>query len=108
MYTVLPSKISDEVGRIDNFRALERQTYSIYLSTSDLSSFIISYSDKHEFSSIWKWISCYNDVMNHVACVIIRDVYPRNMHSCYKNTGGISFFLFLKNIRGKSKEIYIS
>ena len=77
------SKISDEVGRIDNlfsslgekiiispnrfryFRYIATQyTYSVYLSTSDLLSFIIFNTDKHEFSSIWKWISCYNDVMN--------------------------------------------
>ena len=32
-------------------------TYSIYLSTSDLLSFVISNTDKHEFSSIWKWIT---------------------------------------------------
>ena len=44
---------------------------------SDLLSFILSNSDKHEFSSIWKWISCCNDVMNHVDCVINRDVYPQ-------------------------------
>ena len=51
--------MSNEVGRIDNFRAKldifdKRQrytyTYSIYLS--DLLSFIISNTDKHEFSSI--------------------------------------------------------
>ena len=49
-------------------------TYSIYLSTSDLLSFIISNIDKHELSSVWKWISCSNDVMNYVNCVIKRDV----------------------------------
>ena len=64
------SKISNEVGRIDNFRVLARklsflpteldifdirQQYEriICLSTSDLLSFIISNTDKHEFSSIW-------------------------------------------------------
>ena len=51
-------------------------TYSIYFSTSDLLSSIISNIDKHEFSSIWKWISCCNDVMNHVECVIKRDPLP--------------------------------
>ena len=40
--------------------------YFIYPSTSHLLSFIISNSDKHEFSSIWKWMSCSNYVMNHV------------------------------------------
>ena len=63
--------------------------YSIYLSTSDLLSLIISNSDKHEFSILWKLISCLNDVMNHVHCVIKRDVYPHKMHSCYKNIRGI-------------------
>ena len=46
---------------------------------SDLLSFI-SNSDKHEFSSIWKWNSCSNDVMNHVDCVTKRTflyVYDR-------------------------------
>ena len=59
---------------------------------SDLLSFIISDSDKHEFSSIWKWIRCCNDVMNHVDCIIKRDVYPHKMHSCSKNIRGISVF----------------
>ena len=27
-------------------------------------------TDENEFSSIWKWIICCNDVMNHVDCVI--------------------------------------
>ena len=48
----------------------------MYLSTSDLLSFSISNTDKHEFSSIWKWIRCCNDVRNNVDCVIKRDVYP--------------------------------
>ena len=74
-------------------------TCFIYRSTSDLLSFIISTTDKHEFSSIWKWISCCNDVMNHVDCVIKRDVYPQKMHSCSKN---ISFCS--KNIRGTKKK----
>ena len=46
--------------------------YSIYLSTSDLFSFIMSNTDKHEFSSIWKWIRCCNDVVNNVDCIIKR------------------------------------
>ena len=62
----------------------------IYLSTSDLLSFVISNTDKHEFSSVWKWITCCNDVMNDVDCVIKRDVYPQNVHSCSKNIRGIS------------------
>ena len=52
----------------------------------------MSDTDKHEFSSIWKWIRCYNDVMNHVDCVIKRDVYPQKMHSSSKNIRGISVF----------------
>ena len=32
-------------------------TYSIYLSTSDLLSFIICNTVKYGFSSIWKWHS---------------------------------------------------
>ena len=46
--------------------------YSIYLSTCDLLSFIISKTDEHEFSCVWTWISCSNDVMNHVDYVMIR------------------------------------
>ena len=72
--------------------------YSIYLSTSDLLSFLISNTDKHEFSSIWKWITCCNDVINDVDCVIKRDVYPQNVHSCSKKyPWDISFCS--KNIR---------
>ena len=67
--------------------------YSIYLSSSDLLSFIISYSNKHEFGSIWKWISCCNDVMNHIDSVIKRDVYPQKMHSFSKSIRGKSFFV---------------
>ena len=67
--------------------------YSIYVSTSDLLSFVISNTDKHEFSSIWKWITCCNDVMNDVDCVIKRDVYPQNVHSCSKNIRWISVFV---------------
>ena len=67
--------------------------YSIYLSTSDLLSFVISNTDKHELSSISKWITCCNDVMNDVDCVIKRDVYPQNVHSCSKNICWISVFV---------------
>ena len=42
--------------------------------------FIIPNTDKHEVSSICKWISCCNDVMNYVDCVIKCDVYPQKMH----------------------------
>ena len=92
-------KIFNEVGRIDNFRVLARKLsiLSTELEIFDiqqhyvrirvtyqrliLSSFTISNADKHEFSSIWKWSSCYNDVMIHVDCVIKRDVYLQKMHS---------------------------
>ena len=71
----------------------------MYLSTSDLLSFIIPYTDKHEFSRIWKWISYSNDVRNHVDYVIKRDVYLQKMHSCFKKyPWDISFCS--KNIRG--------
>ena len=67
--------------------------YSIYLSTSDLLSLVISNTDKHEFSSIWKWIRRCNDVMNGVYCVIKCDIYVQNVHSCSKNIRGISVFV---------------
>ena len=66
---------------------------SIYLSASDLLSLIISNNDKHEFSSIWKWISCSNDVMNHINCITKCDIYPQKMHSYSKNIHGISVFV---------------
>ena len=79
--------------------------YSIYLSTSDLLSFVISNTNKHKFS-IWKWIRCCNDIMNDVDCVIKRDIYPQNVHSCSKNTCGISVFVLKITIVYK-KNIYI-
>ena len=79
--------------------------YSIYLSTSFLFSFIISNSDKHELSSIWKWISLCNDVMNHVDCVIKRDVYPQKMHSCSKNIRAISFLVLKISVVYQKKYI---
>ena len=81
-------------------------TYSIYLSTSDLMGFVISNNDKHEFSSIWKWIRCCNDVMNDVYCLIKRDIYPQNVHSCSKNICGVSVFV-LKITVVHQKKIYI-
>ena len=51
-----------------------------------------------------------NDVMNHVNCVIKRDVYPQKMDSCSKNIRGISVFVlkisvvYKKNIYPKEKE----
>ena len=67
--------------------------YFIYLSTSDLLSFVISNTDKHEFNSIWKLITYCNDVMNDVDCVIKRYVYPQNVLSFSKNIRGISVFV---------------
>ena len=71
-------------------------TYSICFSTSDLLSCIIFNTDKHKFTSIWKWIHCSNDVMNYVDFVIDRDFYPQKMHSCSKNIRVISFYFVLK------------
>ena len=87
--------MSNSVGRIDNFRAKARKlsilptefdifdirqhcTYSIYLLMSDLLSSVISNTEKHRVSSTR--ISDCNDVMNHVNCVIKRDVYTQKMH----------------------------
>ena len=67
--------------------------YSIYLSSCALSSFIISNTDKHKFGSTWKLISCSNDAMSHIDCVIKCEVYPQKMHSRSKNIRGISFFV---------------
>ena len=66
---------------------------------SDSLSFIMSNTDKHEFSSIWKWFMCCNDVMNHVNCIIKCDVYPQKMHSCSKNIRGISVFVLKITVR---------
>ena len=67
--------------------------YSIYLSTSDLLSFVIYNTNKRQFSSIWKWITCCNDVMNDVDCVIKRNVYLQNVLACSKNIREISVFV---------------
>ena len=85
--------ISPNLVRYFLYNTAAQCTHSIYLSTSDLLSFIISNTDKYEFSSIWKWISCCNDVMNNVDCVIKRDVYPPKIHSCSKNIRWISVFV---------------
>ena len=115
--------ISNEVGRIDNLRSLARKLSFLptQLNIFDirqhyirilfifqrliLLSFIISNSDKHEFSSIWKWMSSSIDVTNHVDCVMKRDVYSQKMHSCSKNIRGISFFV-LKIFVVWNKKIY--
>ena len=72
---------------------------------SDLLIFAISNTEKHEFSSIWKWIRCCNDVMNYVDCVIKRDVYPQNVYSCSKNIRGISVFVLKISVVYKKKSI---
>ena len=64
---------------------------------SDLLSFIISNTDKHEFSRIWICTSCYNDVMNQP------DIYPQKMHSCLKNIRGISFFVIKISVVSQEK-----
>ena len=80
-------------------------TYCIYFLTSKLFSFIISSAVKHEFSSIWKYISCCNDVMNHVDRIIKHDVNPQKMHSCSKIISGISFVVLKIPIVNKKKYI---
>ena len=72
---------------------------------SDLLSFIMSNTDKHEFSSIQYWISCCNDVMNHAVCIIKRDVYPQKMHSCSKNIRGISVLVLKISVVYQKKYI---
>ena len=87
-------------------------TYSIYLSTSDLLSFIFSNTDKQKISStcIWKWISCCNDIMNHIDCVIKSEVSLQKMHSGSKSTLGIDisfFFFFFEKYPWYVKKKYI-
>ena len=53
-------KYLTRLGELINFEPYH------FAQTSDLLSFIISNTAKHEFSSIWKWTSCCNDVTNHV------------------------------------------
>ena len=48
-------------------------------------------------------MSCSSDVMNHVDCVIKRDVYPQNMYLCLKIS--VVYHFCSKNIRGTSKYI---
>ena len=61
----------------------------------------------HEFSSIWKCISCSTDVMNRDDCVVKLDVYPLKMGSCSETILCISFFSGSKNIRGISRKKHI-
>ena len=42
--------------------------------------------------------SCSNDVINHVDCVIKRDVYPQEMYSCSKISVVYHFYIEEKNI----------
>ena len=56
-----------------------------YLSTSDLLSFIIFITDKHEFSSIWKWISCCNDVIEGYGFVL-RQVFIMEAFLCLRSS----------------------
>ena len=43
--------------------------------------------------------------MNHVDCVIKRDVYPQKMHPCFKNIRGISFFVLKISMVYQEKNI---
>ena len=81
---------------------------SIYLLMSDSLSFIISNTDKHAFSSIWKRINCSNDVVNHVDCAIIHDVYPNKMHSCSINICGTCIPFFVLKIYVVYQKRYIA
>ena len=66
----------------------------------------MSYTYKHAFSSIWKWIRRCNDVMNNGDCVIKRDVYPqKKMHSYSKYIRGI--LVFVLKISEVYKRIYM-
>ena len=78
--------------------------YSVYFSTSDLLNFTISNTDKHKFISTWKWIRCCNDIMNHVDCIIKRDIYLQKMQSYSRNIHGILDFVL--KICGISKKLY--
>ena len=80
-FRALAKKLSFLPTELDIFDIRQHYIRILYhLSTSDLLSFIISNTDKYEFSSIWKWIRCCDGVMNNVDCVMKRDVYPQKMH----------------------------
>ena len=49
-----------------------------------------------------------DDVMNHVDCVMKRDVYPQKVHSRFKNIHGIYFCLFVLKISVVYQEKNIS
>ena len=40
-------------------------------------------------------VSCSNDVMNDIDCVMKRGVYTQKMHSCSKNIRGILFCILI-------------
>ena len=46
-----------------------------------------------------------NDVMNHVDCVIRRDVYPQKMHSCSENIRALSFSVLKRSVVYQEKYI---
>ena len=75
--------------------------YSIYLS---FLNYIMSNTNNHKFSSIWRCNRCCNDAMNNVDCVIKRDVYSQKMQSCYKNIRGISVFVLKISVVLKKKK----
>ena len=75
--------------------------YVFYVSVKV--GFIISNNDEHEFSSIRKWISCCNDIMNHADCILKHEVYLQKMYSCSKNIRGVSFF-YVPKISGMSRK----
>ena len=78
----------------------------IYLSMSDLLSFIIFNTNKHEISSLWKWINCCNDIMNRADSVIKRDLYQQNCTHVLKIS--LEYLFCSKNIRGLYLKKYIS
>ena len=113
------SKISNEVRRTDNFRALARKLSFLPIESHifDIrqqyvrilfifqylicSVFIMSNINNHEFS---RWIRCCNDVMNKA--VKKHDVYPQKMHSCSKTIHGISVFVLKISVIYINKNIY--
>ena len=70
-------------------------TYSIYRSKADLLSLSFLTRTTHAFSSIRKWISCSNDIMNHVDMTFTRRKsihilkYPWYIIFCSKSIRGI-------------------
>ena len=76
--------------------------YLSFLSVSNLLSFLLFLTPTtHEFSSM----SCFNDVMNHVDCVIKRYVYPQKTHSSSKNIRCISVFVLKISVVYQKKYI---